>query len=413
MIRSPALALGVVVALGVSSFGQAGEMRAVTGALTHTQEIALPPDARANVRAEGRFGVTLGKVEIETGGHQMPRGFALDVPPGLSGTIRALIEVNGAPRWIVEGVAFDAGTEPVDLGNLVLEPVTPLAFATKFLCGDTPVSVGFLGDEAMLRAEGHDIAMTQVPAASGARYEAVDTPDTSVWNKGDAAMIRLNGQDLPECRATLPPAERPYRARGNEPGWQVSFATGIATIEADYGAISHEVPRPDARAMPGTYEFAMPEIGALLRIEERLCHDDMTGMPYPDTAQLTLDGRVLRGCGGDPADLLTGGTWQITALDGAALIEPERLSLNFLNAGRVAGSSGCNRIIGGFTLTGEGLQFGPMASTMMACPDPLMEQERRILDAMEQVAAFDVDADGTLRLLGEDHRSTLIEAVRP
>ena len=157
----------------------------------------------------------------------------------------------------------------------------------------------------------------------------------------------------------------------------------------------------------------MPEAGAHLRIEERMCHDDMTGMPYPDTAQLTLDNRVLRGCGGDPADLLTGDAWRITALGGATLIEPERLSLNFLDAGRVAGSGGCNRIVGGFSLTGEGLKFGPMASTMMACPDPLMEQERRMLDALEQVAAFDVDESGTLRLLGEDHSTVLIEAKRP
>jgi heat shock protein HslJ/membrane-bound inhibitor of C-type lysozyme len=413
MIRFLALALGLVVAAGVPSLGQAGDMRAVTGALTYTQKIALPPDARAIVQAQGRFGVMLGDVAIEADGHQMPRGFALDVPVGLSGTVRALIEVNGAPRWIVEGVGFDAGAALVDLGELDLAPVTPLAFATDFLCGDTAVSVGMLGDEVMLRAEGRDIAMTQVRAASGARYEAMDTPDTSVWNKGDAAMIRLNGQDLPECREIPPPAERPYRARGNEPGWQVSLAAGIAMIEADYGVLSHEVPRPDAQAVPGAYEFTMPEAKARLRIEERLCHDDMTGMPYPDTAQLALDGRVLRGCGGDPADLLTGATWQVTALGGATLIEPERLSLNFLDAGRVAGSSGCNRIIGGFTLTGEGLQFGPMASTMMACPDPLMEQERRMLDALEQVAAFDVGADGTLRLLGDDHRTALIEATRP
>jgi heat shock protein HslJ len=139
----------------------------------------------------------------------------------------------------------------------------------------------------------------------------------------------------------------------------------------------------------------------------------MTGMPYPDTAQLTLGDRLLRGCGGDPADLLTGGAWRITAIGDAALIEPERLSLNFPDAGRVAGSGGCNRIVGGFSLSGEGLHFGPMASTMMACPEPLMEQERRMLDSLEQVAAFDIDSRGRLILLGEDRRTILIEAARP
>ena len=413
MIRFLALALGLTLSGALPSLGKAEGARDVTGALGYTQKIALPPDARAKVEARGRFGVILGEVEIDADGLQMPRGFALSVPPGLSGTVRALIEVHGAPRWIIEGVAFGAGTKPVDLGELTLDPVTPLAFATDFLCGDTRVSFGVLDDEAVLRAEGRDIPMRQVKAASGARYEATGNPDTSVWNKGDGAMVRLNGQDLPDCREGLAPAERPYRARGNEPGWHVSFATELAELTVDYGVTTQEVPRPDAQAVAGAYEFAMPGIDARLRIEARMCHDDMSGMPYPDTAQLTIGDRVLRGCGGDPADLLTGDAWWITALGDTTLVEPERLTLNFLDAGRVAGSAGCNRIVGSFSLTGEGLRFGPMASTMMACPDPLMEQERRMLDALEQVVAFDMDENGTLLLLGEDHASVLIEAARP
>ena len=149
--------------------------------------------------------------------------------------MRALIEVHGAPRWIIDGVSFGAGAEPVALGELVLDPVTPLAFATDFLCGDMRVSFGVLGDEAILRAEDRDIPMRQVKAASGARYEGVSDPDTSFWNKGDEVTVQLDGRDMPECREILPPAERPYRARGNEPGWHVSFAAGAAEITVDYG----------------------------------------------------------------------------------------------------------------------------------------------------------------------------------
>lgn len=413
MIRSVALALGLVIGAAFWTAGQAQDRRVVSGALTYKQNIALPPDALAMVQAQGRFGVILGEVEIAGNGLRMPRDFTLEVPTGLSGTVRALIEVNGNPRWIIEDVSFEAGADPVALGELFLDPVSPLAFATDFICGGVRVSVGVLGNEATLRAEGRDIPLMQVESASGARYDAVNEPGTGFWSKGESALVRLNGTELPECSGVLPPAERPYRARGNEPGWHVSFAAQTAEIVADYGATTHEVPRPGVRAVPGAYEFDMPEADARLRIGDRMCHDDMTGMPYPDTAQLTLDDRVLRGCGGDPADLLTGGAWRITALGDATLVEPERLSLNFLDAGRVAGSGGCNRIGGGFSLTGEGLQFGPMASTMMACPEPLMEQERRMLDALEHVAAFDVDGHGTLHLLGEDHRTILIEAARP
>ena len=50
---------------------------------------------------------------------------------------------------------------------------------------------------------------------------------------------------------------------------------------------------------------------------------------------------------------------------------------------------------------------------MMACPDPLMEQERRMLDALEQVTRFDIAEDGALRLIGGAADGVLIEARRP
>jgi heat shock protein HslJ len=157
----------------------------------------------------------------------------------------------------------------------------------------------------------------------------------------------------------------------------------------------------------------MPEIAAQLTIREGICRDDSTGMPHPDAAQLTLGEREFRGCGGAPEELLTGPSWQVTVLGETPLIEPERLTLNFITPGRVAGSSGCNRLVGGYTLTGEGLQFGAMGSTMMACPEPLMEQERRMLDALEQVTRFDIAEDGALRLIGGATDGVLIEARRP
>jgi heat shock protein HslJ len=416
MIRFLALVLGLMVgAVGTfgPSIGLAAETRAVTGTLTYRQKIALPPGARAHIRAQGRFGVTLGEVAITGDSLGMPRRFAFEVPGGLSGTVRAVIEVNETPRWIIKGVSFGPGSDPVTLGELVLDPVSPLAFATKYICGDVSVSLGVLGDEAVLRAEGRDIPLKQVEAASGARYDGADDPETGFWSKDAGALVRLNGRELPECREVLPPGERPYRARGNEPGWHVSFSGETATIVADYGEMTHELSRPAARPVPGAYEFVLAGADARLRIEERMCHDDMSGMPYPDTAFLELGDRDLSGCGGDPASLLTGGAWRIAALGETPLIEPERLSLNFLDGGRVAGSGGCNRMAGGFSLTGEGLHFGPMASTMMACPEPLMEQERRMLDALEQVVAFDLGPGGRLLLLGEDRRTVLIEAARP
>ena len=412
MIRRPALSLALICAAASPAAAESDDARTITGALGYLQRIALPDSAQAHVVAEGRFGAILGEVTLDPDGQQVPLPFEMTVPADLAGTVGAMIRIDNSARWLIEGVRFEAGRETVELGELTLAPVTPLAFASDFICGDTPVSVGVLDDEMVMRVEGRDIRLENVRAASGARYEAVNNPETSVWNKGEKIDVTLDGRDLPDCVRVPPDAATPYRARGNEPGWSVEFDTETARITADYGEIRHETSRPAVEVVPGAYVFDMPGIDATLRIEEGLCHDDATGMPHPDSARLTLGDRELRGCGGDPADLLAGEPWQITALGDAELVAPDRLSLTFFEPGRVAGSGGCNRLVGGFTLTGEGLHFGPMSSTMMACEEPIMEQERRLLDALEQVRRFDFADDGALLLIGGDADAVLVEATR-
>lgn len=413
MFRKPALSLALTCAAALPAAAEGDDTRTIKGSLGYLQRIALPDEAQAHVVAEGRFGATLGETVLDPDGRQVPLPFEMTVPADLAGTLGAVIRIGSKARWLIEGVGFPAGRDTVELGELTLEPVTPLAFATDFVCGDTPVSVGVLDDEMVMRVEDRDIRLEQVRAASGARYEAVSEPGTSVWNKGEEISVTLNGRDLPDCVRVTPDATEPYRARGNEPGWQVTLDGDTARVSADYGEIELETDRPEVAVVPGAYVFDMPGIDASLRIEEGLCHDDATGMPYPDAARLTLGARELRGCGGDPADLLIGDAWRITALGDAALIEPERLSLNFFAPGRVAGSGGCNRLIGGFNLTGEGLSFDRIGSTMMACEEEIMEQERRMLDALEQVRRFDITGEGTLLLIGGNEDSVLIEAQRP
>ena len=305
MFRKSALSLALSCAAALPAAAQDDDTRTVKGSLGYLQRIALPDEAQAHVVAEGRFGATLGETVLDPDGRQVPLPFEMTVPADLAGTLGAVIRIENRARWLIEGVNFPAGRDTVDLGELTLSPVTPLAFATDFVCGDTPVSVGVLDDEMVMRAEDRDIRLEQVRAASGARYEAVSEPGTSVWNKGEEISVTLNGRDLPDCVRVTPAAMEPYRARGNEPGWHVALDGDTARVVADYGEIELETERPEVAVVPGAYVFDMPGIDASLRIEEGLCHDDATGMPYPDAARLTLGTRELRGCGGDPADLLT------------------------------------------------------------------------------------------------------------
>ena len=105
------------------------------------------------------------------------------------------------------------------------------------------------------------------------------------------------------------------------------------------------------------------------------------------------------------ADTATAGTASLEGVDwvllayrsGDALVElgdprgPARLRFQ---DGRVTGSAGCNRLMGDYELKEEGIRFqAPMASTMMACPEPLMSQEQAVHAALASVVSYRREAD--------------------
>lgn len=413
MNRSLALAL-VALGLAQPAAAQDGERR-LSGALTYLARIALPPDARVAVVAHGAFGTTLGEARFATQGAQVPLAFELTMPPGLAGRVEAVVRVGGKPRWILQDAGFGAGAEVVDLGELMLSPITPLAFATRLVCGDERAAIGILEDQAVLRVAGRDIPLREAVFASGARYVGTEDPEVEVFTKGGRATIRIGERTLPECEPEAPPMRARYGARGNEPGWSVALEGDKADLAADYGAIRQTVARPAPRPEPGAYVFDMPEAGARLTVRPGLCRDDATGMPYPDRAELELGARRMTGCGGDPASLLTGGEWRIENIAGMGLIDRSNATIAFTDTGRVAGSTGCNRFfgVGGYTLTGEGMSLGQMGSTLMACPEPLMQQERRMLDTLAEIRRFDIDDTGALLLIGGSGDVPLLLARRP
>jgi putative lipoprotein len=68
---------------------------------------------------------------------------------------------------------------------------------------------------------------------------------------------------------------------------------------------------------------------------------------------------------------------------------------------RVAGSGGCNRLTGTFETAGGELRFGPIATTLMAGPEPVMERESAFLAALAATTGLELQK-GELALLGDD-----------
>jgi putative lipoprotein len=90
--------------------------------------------------------------------------------------------------------------------------------------------------------------------------------------------------------------------------------------------------------------------------------------------------------------------WQLAFLRGTELAANAPATLTFATDGSVSGTGGCNRIGGAAKIAPPSLEFGDMFSSMMACEDDAMAQERGLLEALENTASFTVSAD-TLSLI--------------
>lgn len=99
---------------------------------------------------------------------------------------------------------------------------------------------------------------------------------------------------------------------------------------------------------------------------------------------------------------LAGPEWSVFEINGAGIVADSKPTINF-EEGRVFGAGSCNRFMGGYTLSADGLklEMSQMASTMMACPEPLMRQEGAYLKTLGAVTAYSV-ADGVLTLKTPD-----------
>ncbi|RHA38506.1 META domain-containing protein [Cellulomonas rhizosphaerae] len=74
------------------------------------------------------------------------------------------------------------------------------------------------------------------------------------------------------------------------------------------------------------------------------------------------------------------GTWTVTAVTGATVPADDRHRpwLTFDGDGQVYGMSGVNRVRGTWSVEGDVLTFGPLASTMMAGPPDAMTLEHAL-----------------------------------
>ena len=86
--------------------------------------------------------------------------------------------------------------------------------------------------------------------------------------------------------------------------------------------------------------------------------------------------------------------WKLVELNGAAVGPGEGRELHMIlkGEGQVGGYAGCNQFTGSVTVSGDGLSFGPIASTRRMCAD-VMQQEDAFLQALENAARFGISGE--------------------
>ena len=211
-----------------------------------------------------------------------------------------------------------------------------------------------------------------------------------------------------------PGSAAPFKAVGNEPNWTLDVGAGRLLLLTDDGRTRTVLPLPPVTRIEGgrRYEARNDAHTLAVTILDRVCADTMTGMPRPATVEVTLDGRLLKGCGGDSTALLRGGPWAVETVRDRPLVfleakknkPPVRTTIvmTFDAAGRLAGTTSCNTYTASYVLSGEGLTITMPIASSRPCQSQVMAQEAAFLETLRGVQRFEIAADGALVLVASE-----------
>jgi heat shock protein HslJ len=96
---------------------------------------------------------------------------------------------------------------------------------------------------------------------------------------------------------------------------------------------------------------------------------------------------------------LAGSEWRPSFISAADLPAGIKMQVEFQPDGKIAGSGGCNRFFGGYTISGNRIKIGPLASTRKGCPG-LLRVETAFFATLQAASSFE-QTDTTLVLFDE------------
>jgi heat shock protein HslJ len=119
-------------------------------------------------------------------------------------------------------------------------------------------------------------------------------------------------------------------------------------------------------------------------------HGVETGtQPYIEVQTIKVVAKPISSSPAQPLPFsLVGTAWSLEDLAGQAMNQSAHATLTFPDTDKVAGSGSCNRFFGPAKITGDHIALGPLASSRMACPEPVMAQETAYLLALQASERF-------------------------
>jgi putative lipoprotein len=103
--------------------------------------------------------------------------------------------------------------------------------------------------------------------------------------------------------------------------------------------------------------------------------------------------------------------WILEEIAGHPALEAARPTVAFDPGGRLSGSTGINRFTGSFVLVGDELSFGPLATTRRVGSTEVMEQQRRLLDALSRPCRIRIE--GRRLVLDHEHSASRLLPAPP
>jgi heat shock protein HslJ len=131
------------------------------------------------------------------------------------------------------------------------------------------------------------------------------------------------------------------------------------------------------------------------------------GSDDPGTVPDPVDDTAAGSGGALAAADLDGRTFVSTEVTGYDLVEGTEINVTFL-ADAMSVRGGCNSMNGGFQIGDGVLTAGPFAATMMACDQPLMDQDTWLNEFLSSLPTIELDGE-TLTLASGDTTMTLDE----